>query len=264
MIGMFVFGFVVGLIFVLILCGFSEPLIDRLLQKKLERKREKKRKKLMTHPVKGLPNIEAEVFEQRVRALETWRKSHDGVWTSPGVEEWRLGTPNIPNNMVKVGFKSEYERIIECYEKLDSIDKAHVCPSGYRYLAVEFYYADLAIKDLVNQAHRLMSLKELSGDELLPNEKIGSAISELRAGVNLIVERHYEGELLELVKMAVVEQLGANDALCDKLPPGSPCHTTTAEEITRLKLLTDSILTGSRGDQPVSITDIYPEKAESV
>lgn len=234
----------------------------------LRRKWKKQRKAKATegefaeYPIKSLPDTEAKTFEHRVATLRVWSKSHEDSWTPHGVHEIKIYRMDsaVKSAMHRVSLDSECDRIEACYKDLQKIETLELCPSGYRYLVVEFYYAGLAIKDLANQMFRLAKLKDLAGDELLPSKRLDPVFDELLSGVNLIIERHFEGELLELTKMAITEQLGSSNALQDAIPSGGSCHTTTAEEIARLKLLVDGILTGSRGDQMVSISEIYPDQ----
>lgn len=253
--------FILAMVFGLV---FNVPAF--MMRRKKRRKEKAVREKFVACPLKGLPDIETEVFGQRVTAFEIWRKSYGGSWTPDGVKEWEMEGVSLSfeRRMCDIGFCSEYNRIATCYKNLGKIKIADLCQNGYRYLVVEFYYASLVVKELVDQTYRLKKLKDLAGDELLPDERLDPVLNELFLEVNLIIERYFEGELFELVKMAITEQFGTTEALQDKLPSGSSCRTTTAEEIARLKLLVNSILTGSRGDQLVLVSDIYPEEAKLV
>lgn len=227
-------------------------LLGRMLDSK--RRKEEAKKKAMLEllqdcPMIELPDVSAAPFAQRV---EDWIiKVNSGMYKS-----WRPAATDDSDIFCSTSRHRDSsddvrQRKIDCYDKLREIYYKGICKNGCRYLAVEYYYADKAIGELSSRVSKLTTLRGISDNSTPYDEKTDTVLAELNDEIEAIVRTYFEGELLELVTMALAEQLNLS-AKQAKYLPKTTFHFITPEEISRLKESVDHILALAPNQQPMS------------
>lgn len=214
--------------------------------------------KLPQCPMEGLPDI-ATPLEERIAlwssAVESGKykswypeSSDEAWWVSCGLDKKAEAAGGR--------FTATSNRIVKCCRQLNELRRADIYPDGCRYLASLYYYGRKEIEDLYDAAKRLSTLRKTVNKSRWV--ELDTAFDKIYVAVDGFVTNYFENELTELVKLAVIKELKANDIKIESAPE-LPVHATTPEEIERLKLLIGSLLDGSRGKQPVLISEIYPD-----